>query len=62
MAVHLGTNPDFVALAKAHGINGIRVTDQEEFTQAVDESITGSETTVIECIVDINERVYTSTS
>lgn len=62
MAVHLTTNPDFVALAKAHGINGIRVTTQEEFSRAVDKSITSSETTVIECIVDINESVYTSSS
>lgn len=56
--VHLNTNPDFVALAKAHGVHGERASSAMEFEEILDRYKGINEVVVIECIVDTNLDVY----
>ena len=46
------TNPDFVALAKAYGAAGHRVTRTEEFAAALDTALRANTPTLIEIVLD----------
>ena len=51
-------SPDFVALAQAHGLAGIRVTTREEIPQAVARANAERGTVVVEFRVEQEEAVY----
>lgn len=56
----LDRGPDFVALAKAYGLNGRRVTSVDELTTALKDAIVARKDglgTVIDCPIDIDEMV-----
>ena len=56
----LDRGPDFVALAKAYGLNGRRVTSVEELTSALKDALVARKDglgTVIDCPIDIDEMV-----
>jgi acetolactate synthase-1/2/3 large subunit len=46
------TNPDFVALAKAYGYEGVRITRTEEFESALKGAIASHKGTLIEIMLD----------
>ena len=46
------TNPDFVALASAYGLNAERVTKTSDFGPAIERAMAASETTLIEVLPD----------
>lgn len=51
MATYL-TNPDFAALARAYGVNGVKVTKTAEFAPAFETALAANTTTLIEIMVD----------
>ncbi|WP_224241909.1 biosynthetic-type acetolactate synthase large subunit [Hyalangium gracile] len=51
-------NPDFVKLAEAHGLNGLRVTRREEIPEAVAQARAQPGTTVIDFRVEQEDIVY----
>jgi acetolactate synthase-1/2/3 large subunit len=51
-------NPDFVKLAEAHGLKGIRVTKREEITQAVANAHADPGTVVIDFRVEQEDSVF----
>lgn len=51
-------SPDFVKLAEAHGLKGMRVTNRSELQQAVDAARAASETCVIDFKVEQEDSVY----
>lgn len=57
-SVHIKGNPDFVALAKSYGAEGLRISNKEEVVPALREALTNGKLTIIECIVGDNELVY----
>ncbi len=52
-----GRKTDFVHLAEAFGAKGVRCGTREELTQALKEAAAGEGPTVIECLLDCEERV-----
>jgi acetolactate synthase-1/2/3 large subunit len=46
------TNPDFTALAKAYGLDGVKVTKTGEFAAAFEAALENDKTTLIEIMVD----------
>jgi len=57
-SVLLEGNPDFVALAKAYGARGLRVTKPEEVRPALDEAFASKETCVLDFYISPEENVY----
>ena len=57
-ATHYTGNPDFVKLADAFGIRGIRVTDRAESQQAIREAMDHPGPVVIDFMVEAEENVY----
>ena len=53
----LDRGPDFVALAKAYGLGGFRVTNVEELKNAIKEAMASEHGTVIDCAIGIDEMV-----
>ena len=53
----LDRGPDFVALAKAYGLNGVRVGNKDELKKALLEAREATKGTVIDCAIDIDEMV-----
>ena len=53
----LDRGPDFVALAKAYGLRGFRVSNEAELREALREAMAGDTGCVIDCAIDINEMV-----
>ncbi len=53
----LDRNPDFVTLAKAYGIKGLRLEQREELS-VLDEVLGTPEPVLIHCMVDRDENVY----
>ncbi len=53
--VFMEHNPDFVALAKAYGFKGEKVTNNTEVKECLDRFFENDETYVLECIVDPEE-------
>lgn len=49
--------PDFVALAKAYGLNGRKVTNASDFEAALREALGSKTGYVIDCAIDIDEMV-----
>ncbi len=54
----LDRGPDFVKLAQAYGLNGVRVTNQAEFEAAFQQALAADKATVIDCMIDIDEMVH----
>ncbi len=54
----LDRGPDFVKLAQAYGVNGVRVTNQAEFEEAFKQALAADKATVIDCVIDIDEMVH----
>jgi acetolactate synthase-1/2/3 large subunit len=52
------TGPDFVKLADAHGLKGVRATDKTEMRAAIDQARKNAETTVIDFRVEPMDIVY----
>lgn len=50
-------NPDFVMIAKAFGMNGIRITKEEELGEALEEAFKSDKTTILDVSVDPNETI-----
>ncbi|MBN2422044.1 biosynthetic-type acetolactate synthase large subunit [Candidatus Woesearchaeota archaeon] len=50
-------NPDFVKLAEAYSLNGIKVTRSDEIKNAIDQSINEKNTTVVEIKVNPDEDI-----
>ena len=57
-ATHYTGNPDFVKLADAFGIHGIRVTDRADSKQAIREAMDHPGPVVIDFMVEAEENVY----
>ena len=53
-------NPDFVALARAYGLNGERVARTEDFAACIQRALGADKTTLIEVVAD--PRILTPTS
>ena len=49
---------DFVKVAEAMGARGIRVTEPAAFAPALEEAIRSGEPTVIECMIDEDDKVF----
>ena len=57
-ATQYAGNPDFVKIAEAYGITGIRVTDKTEVSSAIQTAITTPGPVIVEFIVRQEENVY----
>ena len=53
----LDRGPDFVKLAEAYGLNGRRVSSQEELAKVIEEALEKKEGYVIDCLIDMDEMV-----
>jgi len=53
----LDRGPDFVKLAEAYGLKGRRVTNVNEFEEAIKEALDCKAGYVIDCVIDIDELV-----
>jgi acetolactate synthase-1/2/3 large subunit len=49
--------PDFVKLAEAYDLNGFRAANRTEFEDAFTRALASDRGTVIECVIDIDEKV-----
>lgn len=56
-ATTLDRGPDFVKLAEAYGIKGYRVTNVSEFEAAFTEALDSGKAAVIECMMEMDEKV-----
>jgi acetolactate synthase-1/2/3 large subunit len=52
------TSPDFVKIAEAHGLKGIRVTSRVDIEKAVLEAQNSGESVLIEFLIDKEDNVY----
>ena len=57
-ATQYAGNPDFVKIAEAYGITGIRVTDKAEVSSAIQTAINTPGPVIVEFIVRQEENVY----
>ncbi|MDP6494908.1 MAG: thiamine pyrophosphate-dependent enzyme, partial [Dehalococcoidia bacterium] len=57
-ATHYTGNPDFVKLAQAFGIRGIRVTERSQSIDAIREATTHPGPVVVDFVVEEEENVY----
>ena len=51
-------NPDFVAVAKAYGVEGFRVTRPEDVRPTLEKALTIERPVIIDCMVAEEENVY----
>ena len=49
---------DYVKLAEAMGAKAYRVTSREEFNKAFAEALKNNQPTVLDCIIDSDEKVW----
>ena len=56
-ATTLDFAPDFVKLADAYGVTGVRVTDEAEFKKAFDAALASGKPAVIDAAIDKDEMV-----
>jgi acetolactate synthase-1/2/3 large subunit len=49
--------PDFVKLAEAYGVRGFRARNESEFAAALDAALSERKPALLECILDIDEKV-----
>ena len=54
----LDRGPDFVKLAEAYGLPGMRVTNQDEFEAAFKTAMEGGRGAVIDCMIDKDAKVH----
>ena len=54
----LDRGPDFVKLAEAYGLPGMRVTNQDEFEAAFKTALEGGRGAVIDCMIDKDAKVH----
>ncbi|SDH97022.1 acetolactate synthase, large subunit [Pseudobutyrivibrio sp. 49] len=57
-ATVLDDGVDYVKLAEAMGCTGVRVTTQEEFSQALSEALRSDKPVLIDCIIDSDDKVW----
>lgn len=50
--ITLGFNPDFMKLAEAYGIKGMKISRDDEMDYAINEMFKDEEPFILECIVD----------
>jgi acetolactate synthase-1/2/3 large subunit len=53
----LDRGPDFVKLAEAYGIRGFRASNEGEFSAALDAALSERSPALIDCMLDIDEKV-----
>lgn len=53
----LDRGPDFVKTAEAFGLPGYRASNLEEFRAALDEALKSGKAAVIDCLIDMDEKV-----
>jgi len=53
----LDRGPDFVKLAEAYGLRGFRATNEGEFVAALDAALSKKSAAIIDCRLDIDEKV-----
>ncbi len=53
----LDRGPDFVKLAEAYGLRGFRASNEGEFSRALDAALSERSAAVIDCRLDIDEKV-----
>jgi acetolactate synthase-1/2/3 large subunit len=58
VASEYSANPDFVKLAEAYGIRGIRVTKKEEVADAVQQAMEAAGPVIVDFIVKEDEGLY----
>ncbi len=51
-------NPDFVKLAEAYGITGIRVTEKDQVNEAIQQAMETPGPVIIDFVVKEDENVY----
>ena len=51
-------NPDFVKLAEAYGIRGIRITSQDELMDGLREAREHDGPVIVDCVIFADENVY----
>jgi len=56
--VEFGYNPDFIKIADAYGIKGLRVQQNEEFEAAFNEAKASAGAFLIECVTDPKESTF----
>ena len=49
---------DFVKLAEAMGATGIRVTNKEELTPALEKALSLGKPVVLDCVIDCDDKVF----
>ena len=54
---NMDRGPDFVKLAEAYSLNGVRVSNQKELEAAIKDAMASGKGCVIDCILDIDEMV-----
>jgi len=54
----LGDEVDFVKLAAAYGIKGVRITDNDQVEQTLKDALSNLEPIVIECEINSDEKVF----
>jgi len=57
MACEFPENVDFVAAAKAMGLDGVRITSIDQLDGAIDKGLQAKGTFVVECIIDSQENI-----
>ncbi len=55
--VYLGTTPDFVKVAEAYGLNGIRVERKSEFVPALKQALKNDTTTIVDVQVEEESNI-----
>ena len=55
--VNLGENPDFVKVAEAYGLRGIKVKDKKSLVPALKEAIKNKETTIVDVLIDKESNI-----
>ncbi len=58
VATEYSANPDFVKLAQAYGMLGIRVTDKQQVRSAVDEAMRHPGPVIVDFVVENDDNVY----
>jgi acetolactate synthase-1/2/3 large subunit len=51
-------NPDFIAIAKGYNINGKKVTDRKNLSEAIQEMLDSKEAYILEAVVENEENVF----
>ena len=52
------TGPDYVKLADAYGLKGMRITRQEDVASAIQEAMQSTETVIIDFVIEAETNVY----